>query len=378
MGSQLRRAGEVQLRQDVASTLREWKGLLGECAFYFVSISKTLQKGFWEDAHKILGGLEGNCMFHKKSPDVMGIPLDYGRPSHEGSCAVYEILTTCTLQRLDLQLIEQQQTTDGQRLEQSSEKKMEEDHPKKKEAPPRKIEVEYTAFTSLHKAAKECNLEELIFLLSIESEIDNIDIRAGPEEMTPLHLVAAESKNSANGSDCVYRLLVDGHANPCILDSRNRPPYFLASTEPIRNAFRKARAEIGEEAWKWTEKAKVGPPLSEEEIQRKKLKAAEKKRKHRQKEHKVQEQAGMETELKAKEDEEVKQRKEEESRRARAGLSKTKKSRAGEHPCDFCLQVCKRKSQMFARLDFSYCSTDCVKRHQRELMGAAAAARFNK
>lgn len=202
MGSQLRRAGEVQLRQDVASTLREWKGLLGECALYFVSISKTLQKGFWEDAQKILGGSEQNRMFHKKSPDVMGIPLDYGRPSHEGCCAVYEILTTCTLQRLDLQLIEQQQTTDDQRLEQSSEKKMEEDHPKKKEAPPRKIEVEYTAFTSLHKAAKECNLEELIFLLSIESEIDNIDMRAGPEEMTALHL-AAESKNSANGSDCV-------------------------------------------------------------------------------------------------------------------------------------------------------------------------------
>eukprot|EP00979_Chaetoceros_neogracilis_P014810 scaffold4912_cov284-Chaetoceros_neogracile.AAC.1 len=59
--------------------------------------------------------------------------------------------------------------------------------------------------------------------------------------------------------------------------------------------------------------------------------------------------------MKAKDDEEVKQREEEESRR-----------------------VCKRKSQMFARLDFSYCSTDCVKRHQRELMGAAAAARFNK
>jgi hypothetical protein len=72
MGSQLRRAGEVQLRQDVASTLREWKGLLGECALYFVSISKTLQKGFWEDAQKILGGSEQNRMFHKKSPDVMG------------------------------------------------------------------------------------------------------------------------------------------------------------------------------------------------------------------------------------------------------------------------------------------------------------------
>jgi len=380
IGSQLRRAGEVQLRQDVASALREWKKLLGECALFFVSISKNLQKGFWEDANKILGGgrEEGSCNLYKKSPDVIGIPLDVGKPSHEGCCAVHEILTTCTLQRLDLQMIEVQHALHNKSLETITESNVDEGLQKETQGPPARKVVEITPLTSLHKAVIEGNLEELTSLLSIESEIDSIDIRAGPEEMSPLHF-AAELNDAAAGSECVYKLLVSGHANPCILDSRNRPPYFLASSEPIRNAFRKARSEIGEDMWKWTDNAKVGPPLSDEDMQRKKEKILDKKKrqKQRQKERKAEEKAENDSRKKAEEEEEAKQRAEEEAKRARAGLTPKNTARAGEHLCDFCQKACKRKSQMFARLDFYYCSTDCVKKHQRELTAAAAAARFN-
>jgi hypothetical protein len=382
IGSQLRREGEVQLRQDVASALQEWKGLLGECALFFVSISKNLQKGFWEDANEILGGggggREGICNLYKKSPDVIGIPLDTGKPSYEGCCAVHEILTTCTLQRLDLKMIKMQQALYKQSLETITESNVDSGRQKETQEPPAQKVVAITPLTLLHKAAMECNLEELTSLLSIESEIDGIDIRAGPEEMTPLHL-AAESNDAATGSECVYKLLVSGHANPCILDSRNRPPYFLASSEPIRNAFRKARSEIGEDMWKWTEDAKVGPPLSDEDVQRKKEKTLDKKKKQkqRQKERKAEEKAEDESMKKVEEEEEAKQRAEEEAKRVRAGLTPKNAGRAGEHLCDFCQKACKRKSQMFARLDFYYCSTDCAKKHQRELTAAAAAARFN-
>jgi hypothetical protein len=44
--------------------------------------------------------------------------------------------------------------------------------------------------------------------------------------------------------------------------------------------------------------------------------------------------------------------------------------------CDFCMKLVKKKSNMFQRLQYYYCSTDCVKRHQRELAANAAAARF--
>ena len=49
-----------------------------------------------------------------------------------------------------------------------------------------------------------------------------------------------------------------------------------------------------------------------------------------------------------------------------------------ENACDYCRKTCKgkRKSQMFSRLSFHYCSMDCVSKHKRELAANAAEARF--
>jgi flagellar biosynthesis GTPase FlhF len=159
------------------------------------------------------------------------------------------------------------------------------------------------------------------------------------------------------------------------LDGRNRPPYFLATTESARNAFRTVRAKIPD-AWDW-DACKVGPPLTDDDLKRKKEKASEKKR--RQREKQKERKAAEEAELQEAKRKEETLAKEEEAKRTRAGLQpKVASSKPGEYSCDFCQKKCKRKSQMFQRLDFYYCSTECVKRHQRELMAAAATARLGK
>lgn len=386
MGSQLRRQGEIQLRNDVANAMREWKGLLSKCSFFFLSVSKTLQKGFWDDIEKIIGREDiENINFNKKSPKVISIPLDVGRPSHEGCCAIYEILTTCYLQRIDMQILENHQKEEALNKLKSLDDTNKEGKAKtgeKEESSLSKdavIKKNVTELSQMHKSAEKADVKALQTLLSIESEVDLIDVRAGEDEMTPLHY-AASAKDASAASSCVYLLLVEGHANPCITDARNRPPYFLASSELVRNSFRKARFEIGETAWKWDE-AKVGPPLSADEMQRKKEKATEKKKRQRlrQRERKAQEKAEEDAAMEA-EDQRVKQKKaEEEAKRIRDRL-KPKKSpiKAGQYACDFCQNICKRKSLMFARLEYYYCSTECVKKHQRELMASAAAARFAK
>lgn len=61
-------------------------------------------------------------------------------------------------------------------------------------------------------------------------------------------------------------LLVQGHANPCAIDARGRPPYFLASSDKNREAFRLARGTLGEDYCLWDDEAKVGPALTEEVI----------------------------------------------------------------------------------------------------------------
>lgn len=385
MGSQLRRQGEIQLRNDVANAMREWKGLLSKCSFFFLSVSKTLQKGFWDDIEKIIGREDiENINFNKKSPKVISIPLDVGRPSHEGCCAIYEILTTCYLQRIDMQILDQKEEAleKFQSLEDTNKVGKAKTSEKEKSSLPKDtvIKKNITELSQMHLSAEKADVKALQTLLSIEAEVDLIDVRAGDDEMTPLHYAAA-AKDASAASACVHLLLVEGHANPCITDARNRPPYFLASSELVRNSFRKARFEIGENVWNWDENAKVGPALSEDEMQRKKEKAAEKKKRQRlrQKERKAQEKA-EEDAAKEAEDQRVKQKKaEEESKRIRDGLKPKKSStKAGQYACDFCQNMCKRKSQMFARLEYYYCSTECVKKHQRELMASAAAARFAK
>ena len=251
--------------------------------------------------------------------------------------------------------------------------------------------------TPLHEAVIEGDLSKLMGLLTLlekAEENDNGDVTAasaeddvaapcydvntqgGPDYQTPLHLASAS--NDQNAPSLLNALLINGHANPCAIDSRGRPPYFVAASDKVREAFRLARGTLGEGYCKWDDEAKVGPALTDEDLQAKKAKALEKKRKQRarQKEKKAMEKAQAEEEAEKQRQEEEKKKQMEEAKRVRDGLKP--KSSTASNVCDFCQQVAKvkRRSQMFQRLDYVYCSTDCVKKHQRELMAAAAAARM--
>ena len=150
---------------------------------------------------------------------------------------------------------------------------------------------------------------------------------------------------------------------------------------------------LGEEVWNWGNDdgggddggggARVGPPLGQEEEAKKKEKEREKKKRQRarQKIKKERERVEAQERERVEREREEEEQREEEARRRRAGytLGHAKdgvdKKRA-ENVCDFCDKVCKnkRRSQMFRRLEYAYCSTDCVRKHQKELMAAAATA----
>jgi sRNA-binding protein len=134
---------------------------------------------------------------------------------------------------------------------------------------------------------------------------------------------------------------------------------------------------LGEDYCSWDDGA-IGPALSEDDVQLKKAKALEKKRRQRarQKEKKAIEKAEAEAVATKERAELEKKKQEEDAKRIRDGLKPKPKA---QNACDFCHKIVKgkRRSQMFQRLEYAYCSTDCVKKHQRELMAAAAVARFS-
>ena len=367
MGAQLRRQGEIELQNDVRNTLLDWKDHMKAAAVVLISCPKTMRKTFFEGTQEI---------WTKDDTRVRRIPLDVGRPTFENACLIHSVLMT-------VQIRETEQVAEEE--EDPTQKEVKENEIVSVVSKSNVVEngetvLSFPELTELHIAAREGNLEALGTLLV--DAIDTVNLAGGEDWMTSLHFAAQSTVNvdASIAAECVTLLLETGHADPGIVDARNRPPYFLASHEKVRDAFRMSRARLGETYCQWDGDAKVGPPLTDNDIEARKQKEAEKRRKKkaRQKDKKAKEKAqAAEMEL-AKVKEDARRKQEEEAKRIRDGLQ-PKLTTAGGKACDFCQTICKgrKRSQMFKRLEYSYCSSECVQKHKRELMASAALSRFS-
>jgi hypothetical protein len=362
MGAQLRRAGEVNLWEDVQETVQLWKSFLDNSPLILVSCPKTMQKGLYEATAK----------WRTK---MRKIPLDVGRPTFESVVAVHEIMMQATVKQVIPMEQAEKEPVNEPVAKDAVHVPQETDNEK-----PVPIK-EFLPLTPLHEFAAEGNVQAIEELLETDANscAELMDLAAGQDLMTPLHYAAEYSKEDANASAAmVSLLLLQGKANPCCVDGRNRIAYFLASHDKTREAFRRARAELGEECWAWDAEAKVGPALSTEDMERKQEKAAEKKRRQRarQKEKKTRDKSQAQEMAERVKQEEEARKQEEDAKRIRDGL--TPKTSTATNVCDFCQKTCKgkRRSQMFQRLDYVYCSYECVQKHKRELMAQAAMSRL--
>eukprot|EP00956_Cyclotella_meneghiniana_P002413 scaffold2720_cov52-Cyclotella_meneghiniana.AAC.3 len=310
MGAQLRREGERQLRNDVVSTWKEWKrlGYVDDnvCLGVWMSVPKVMRKEYlFDDVNE-----ENALLLDKNDERIRSIPLDYGRPTLEAVEAVMECLMRCEVGPMsdvndEQHYVDNDNNDDADRTTPADKKsngitttaadamhnikEMEEDLPQV-QAPP---------YTSLHEAVLAGDLTQVTELLKQQQQhveqttsedkskqsttttlLCDIDTRAGPEYSTPLHL--ASSSTHTNTWMILNTLLIQGRANPCLLDSHGRPPYYLASSDKVREAFRVARHKLGENYCDW-ESSKIGPALSPQDIENKRIKALEKKKRQRAK-----------------------------------------------------------------------------------------------
>jgi hypothetical protein len=365
MGAQLRRAGEVALNADVTATLMEWKTYIQTAGIILISCPKTMKKNLFEGAEQV---------WRKDDDRIRRVPLDMGRPSFESVCIIHAVLMTVVVREYAPPSsfeVEVKEVVDV--VHTSKETHLHDKKKEIKEGPP------VRELSSIHVAAKEGDLESLARII-LDEAADDVDEIAGEEWMTALHFAALSTTTGVElsvAAECVHVLLEKGHANPCIVDARNRPPYFLASHDKVRDSFRIARANLGEEYCSWDD-AKVGPPLTLEDLDARTKKEAEKrkKKKIRQKEKNAKEKAQTAEAERFLQEEQTRKKQEEEAKRIRDGLQ-PKNTPAG-NVCDFCQTVCKgrRRNQMLKRLEYSYCSSECVQKHKRELMASAALARF--
>jgi len=374
MGAQLRRAGEQNLKEDVANTIREWSPFIQRAALVLISCPKTMRSSLFGE------GSRGQEVLVKDDPRIRRVPLDLGNPSFEKVCTIHSVMTMVSVRQTRRQESSHEIPTNidlNDYVRESPKKGIEELVMEKKDNDQDRYPF-IPPLNNLHVAAMEGDVEALVEGLA--SSPDLVNATAGELCMTPLHFAAeaSEKGGNADGAECVYILLTVGKADPCITDVRNRPPYYLAESDKVREAFRRARADLGEEFCDWTA-SKVGPALTEKDIQLRKEKEAEKKRRKRarQKEKKVKERQHAQELERQKALEEEQRREEVEAKRIRDGLQ-PKANPAATNVCDYCQKICKgkRRGQMFQRLDYVYCSTECVQKHKRELLASAALSRF--
>ncbi|GMI25575.1 hypothetical protein TeGR_g4490 [Tetraparma gracilis] len=354
VGSQLRRAGEESLRLDVQAFLEENRGHLGRCGHLFLSVPNKMKKDFF-----------GGGLVARDDGRIRGVPMTVKRPSFDAVKHVYEQLMVG--KRRPLTREEVREITGERRRDEERERgeaaearrKREEERRLRREAAGRPAAAgpgaaPATPYTPAHEAAASGDAAGLDDLLAAEGDVPGLSLGAGALEQTPLHL-AAGLANPAAAARMIGALLRGG-ADPAALDSHGRSPYQVAGTDRAREAFR-VPAGLTEEAIKAKkEKEKEKKKRQKEKA---KLKKAEEREEERQEEEKAREEAEA---AKAADD----------AKRARAGLRSKEKANA----CDMCGKVVRRRADMFNRLDWAYCSTDCVKGHQREMAAQAAMARM--
>lgn len=197
------------------------------------------------------------------------------------------------------------------------------------------------------ETTKSGTMKDLKDLLAMEG--DAVDVNAVDDKcMTALHHAASK------GDVAMTELLLARGADPSLLDLHSRPPYFLCGSKETRNVLRRFMAE-NPDAWDYSA-SQIPDGLTSEMEQRKKEKEAEKRRRARERKKQQKKQAAEEQAKEA-------ARQEEEERKIAAGLA-----------CDFCGKYAGKSP--FTRLEYKYCSTDCVNVHRRKLMSDAALRRL--
>ncbi|KAL4137191.1 hypothetical protein PRIC2_000713 [Phytophthora ramorum] len=337
-GATLRRYNEAALKQDVAALLVEWKGVLKDTELIFLSSGKTERATFFP---------EKNTVLQSDDKRLKRIPFATFRPTFEEVCRVRSDLSSVRFSPLEAAASSPVESTKKAKKKKKSGEPA--PGPEVKEDTPKEDEVkEGEDVPQIIQLVNSGDLKSVKEFLSNADEKDVEVNEVDAKFMTALHHAAAKNEVP------IVEYLLEQGANPALLDLHNRPPYFLCDTKEARNAFRRYMAEHPG-AWDYAI-AQIPEGLTSEMEQRKKEKEAEKRRRARERKKQQKREA-----VEQKREEEARQ--EELERKIAAGLA-----------CDFCGKYAGKSP--FTRLEFKYCSTDCVNGHKRKLMSEAALRRL--
>ncbi|KAK3330917.1 hypothetical protein B0H66DRAFT_467999 [Apodospora peruviana] len=264
-GASIRRYNEQALVEDVRELLSDWKALIDTSDLLFIRATGSTNR------RTLFGPYEGQVL-RANDPRIRGFPFSTRRATQNELMRSFIELTHLKVKEVEEQSAEPVSTTGDAASAKASGPKA----PAKRKL----SEEEETALlhtSQIQAMIRRSKLPALLSYFTAESIDANFrfqppDTQQHHHAPTALHFAAAQ-----NSAPLVTGLLVRAGADPTLANGEGKTPFELAGDRGTRDAFRVARAELGDAAWDW-ERAKVPPALKREEAE----KRAERERKEKE------------------------------------------------------------------------------------------------
>ncbi|CAK1364710.1 VMS1 [Cercospora beticola] len=257
-GSSIRRYNESALIQEVRDLLAEWKPLIDTSELLFIRASGTTNR-------RTLFGPYEEQVLNSRDDRIRGFPFNTRRATQSELMRAFVELTRVKVSEVDEAALARQAEEDQAKATAKAEALANSKNNAPKAAKISKEDEEAALHTqqlqALIRRSKAPGL-----LSYIQSNKLSPDLRFVPAEHnhhapTPLHLAAA-----SNSPACVSTLLIKLGADPTTRNEDGKSAFDIAGDRATRDAFRLARAQLGEDKWSW-EDAGVAAALSQADAQ---------------------------------------------------------------------------------------------------------------
>ncbi|CUS08373.1 unnamed protein product [Tuber aestivum] len=245
-GAQIRRYNEAMLMTEVRDLLASWRGFIDTAKLIFIRATGSVNR-------RTLFGYE-DAPLRSHDPRIRGFPFTTRRATQSELLRCFTELTRVKISRIDEATLAALAEESKKAAEPPTVK------PAKPEAPKLSKEEEAQILHSTQLAALVRRSKAAALLSYLTTNKLSPDFQFHPpnhHSPTLLHLAA-----SSNSPAVVSALLTKAGSDPtCTNPQQPKTPFELAGDRATRDAFRVARAELGESKWDW-EGARVPTALT--------------------------------------------------------------------------------------------------------------------
>ncbi|RPB05254.1 hypothetical protein L873DRAFT_1825403 [Choiromyces venosus 120613-1] len=250
-GAQIRRYNEAMLTTEVRDLLASWKELIDTAKLIFVRATGSANR-------RTLFGYE-DALLRNNDPRIRGFPFTTRRATQSELLRCFIELTRMKISRIDEAALAALAEGSKKAAEAPTVKPSKPEVPKLTKEEEAQI-LHSTQLTALIRRSKAAAL--LSYLATNKLSPDFQFSPPNHHSPTLLHFAA-----SSNSPAVVSALLTKAGSDPTSTSPQQpKTPFELAGDRATRDAFRVARAELGESKWGWT-KARVPTALTKKQAE---------------------------------------------------------------------------------------------------------------